>query len=80
MTHMYMYCCFVDCTNVVEQRWVLSLAIKGLGVLLKNSVKKRAIIESVLSEDLLPAIVKLACKPTHFNKQWKLSHLEVNNN
>ncbi len=63
--------------NQVEQKWILSLALKALSVLLRTSVKKLLVIESVLCEDLLPLIVKLACKPTHFSKLWKVSDLEV---
>ena len=63
--------------NQVEQKWILSLALKALSVLLTTSVRKITVIENILDEDLLPLVVRLACKPTHFSKHWKLSDLEV---
>ena len=37
----------------------------------------KEVVEKLLSVGLVPSIVKLASKPTHFSQKWKLADLEV---
>ena len=37
----------------------------------------KEVVEKLLSVGLVPSIVKLASKPTHFSQKWKLTDLEV---
>jgi len=37
----------------------------------------KEVVEKLLSAGLVPSVVKVACKPTHFNQKWQLADLEV---
>jgi hypothetical protein len=59
----------------VENRWILSLSLKSLSVLINNNSTN--VTKSLLNTSILTDIVKLSCKPTQLNSNWKLNDLEV---
>jgi len=60
----------------VEHTWILALGLKALHRLLQSSSAKE-VVEKLLSAGLVPSVVKVACKPTHFSQKWQLADLEV---
>ena len=42
-----------------------------------QSSSAKEVVEKLLSANLVPSVVKLACKPTHFSQKWQLADLEV---
>ena len=44
---------------------------------LPQTSNTKEVVEKLLSVGLVPSIVKLASKPTHFSQKWTLADLEV---
>ena len=73
--HTHYFYCISDESLVVEDLWVLSLALK----LLHNSLKSidNCAIEDLYTPDFIQCLVSTASKGTGFSQQWLLKDLEV---
>ncbi|XP_064406559.1 zinc finger ZZ-type and EF-hand domain-containing protein 1-like isoform X2 [Halichondria panicea] len=65
-----------DTERCVENVWILGLSLKALYIILQ-SPESEGVVKMLVDMGIVPAIMKLASRPTNFSLKWRLAELEV---